>query len=644
MILDWLAAAPPLAVAVLIVFAPGILALYGVGLRGLALVAYAPLFSIAATALSALAFGQVGIPWTPLGWAIAMLVLVGLTWLCGRLIGTSPDRPEREPLGSRRLLLIGLGLGVVFGAWRLITYIGDPAGISQTNDAVFHMNALRFILETGDASSLHVNAVIGGRSFYPAAWHGIASLVILSTGASIPVAANVVTLVIGALIWPLGLAWLARTVFRSGTVAAYTAVLSGALQAFPLLMFQWGVLFPNALSTAIVPAGIAVVIVQVRRFRRDPDWRSATRLVLFVAVSAGAILLAQPAAFLIWAAVTLVWVTFFVFSRDSGLDRRWAVGIAAAGWIGLAVIWGFLARGTSGSHWPPFRGKLEVFVDVLLNGQVRMPSAFAISALMIVGLVVAVRRAEFRWFAVAWGGVSLLYVLVAAIGNEFIREDILGAWYADPYRITALAPLVVMPLAALGLDVLVRFVARRLGRAEDDSTFSSIGLVVAALVMLLITLLRSTAMPAFLEGTFDRDSRYHAAVDAYLNPDERALLEELPDFVDADDRVLGNPSAGTAFGYFLSGVDVYPRTWSPPRNEDWAVIAERLRDAGTDPQVCDALQVYSDPEFVLDFGPSEGGSGKFPAPGMTDFAGQPGFELVAEQGDASLWRITACAR
>ncbi|MFJ4224639.1 DUF6541 family protein [Microbacterium sp. NPDC089695] len=641
MILDWLGAVPAFAVAVLIVFGPGLLALAGVGLRGLALVAYAPLFSIAATAIAALAFGAVGVAWTPLAWCGAMVVLIALAWIVGRVTRVESVR-ESFPL--RSVLVVGLALGIAFGVWRIVSYIGDPAGISQTNDAIFHMNALRYILETQDASSLHVNAVIGGRSFYPAAWHGIASLVAIASGAGIPVAANVLSVVIGAVIWPLGLAWLARTVFRSNVIAAYAAVLASALQAFPLLMFQWGVLFPNALSTAILPAGITAVIVFTRRLADSRAWQDAVRLALFTAVTVAAILLAQPAAILAWGAICAVWLTFFAFSARSGLSRVWAAVTSAVLWIALALSWVYLSSGTSGSHWPAFRGKLEVLVDVLLNGQVRIPVAVGVSALMIVGLVIAVRRVELRWFAVAWLGISGLYVLVAAIGNPWVRETILGAWYADPYRITALAPLVVIPLAALGLDVLVRLGARVLGRDGDSAAVSATGLVLAAVGMVVLILLRGVAMPAFLEGTYDRESRYTAAADSDLNPDERALLEALPGLVEADARVLGNPSTGAAFGYFLSGIDVYPRTWSPPKTEPWEVISEQLRDAATEPAVCEALEIYGDPEYVLDFGPSDVGSGKFPAPGMTGFASKPGFELVAEDGAASLWRITACAR
>ena len=64
---------------------------------------------------------------------------------------------------------------------------------------------LRYILDTQNASSLHLSGVIGGRGFYPGAWHGLASLVAITTGCEIPVAANAVTLVVSAAVWPIGM-------------------------------------------------------------------------------------------------------------------------------------------------------------------------------------------------------------------------------------------------------------------------------------------------------------------------------------------------------------------------------------------------------------------------------------------------------
>lgn len=639
MILEWLAQTPVVLAALLVVFGPGLAALYGVGLRGLALLAASPVFGVASTAIIAVGFGAVGIGWSPLSWALASIVPIGVAWVAGRALGLRPS-PSPRP-AHRWLLPTALVVGVFLGGWRLVAYIVDPAGISQTNDAVFHMNAVRFILETADASSLHVSAVIGGSGFYPSAWHGVVSLITMFTGTSIAIAANAFTLVIGAVIWPLGIAWLTRQVTDSTIVAGYAAVISSALQTFPLLMFQWGVLFPNALSTALVPAAVALVVSLPGWSRGAVDWRIGVRNGLLVLIAAGALVLSQPAALLPWAAISIVWLSFWLLG-DVTFGRARAIGLVVVAWVVLIVAWLALARGTSGSHWPPFRGRLEALLDVMLNGHILIPFAYGISALMIVGLVLAVLRRRLRWFAVAWLGISSLYLLVAAVAAPFIRDGVLGAWYADPYRIAALAPIVVIPLAAVGFDATVQAVARWTRRPADGVTTSFVGIAVATAFMIVLVLLRPVAMPAFLQGSYDRESRYLAADDAYLDPDERTLLESLDELVDPGARVLGNPSTGTGFGYFLSGVDVYPRTWSPPTSPQWAILGQHLRDAAADPDVCEALATYAEPGYVLDFGLGEQGPGRYEMPGMTDFAGQDGFELVAEEGDVSLWRITAC--
>lgn len=642
MILDWLAQTPALLTAVVVAFAPGLAALYAVGMRGLALVAAAPLFSVASTAVIALGFGVVGIPWSPLAWAAASLAIVALAGGIGRLLG---GRLRDAGPGNRKWLMpTAMAIGIAIGLWRLVSYIADPSGISQTNDAVFHMNALRFILETADASSLHVNAVIGAKSFYPAAWHGIVSLMVMSIGVSVPVAVNMLTLVIGGLIWTFGMVWLVKAVTGSDTVAAYAGILAAALQTFPLLMFQWGVLFPNALSTALIPAAIATVVTL-------PCWQGSTRRgatavrsILLVTVALAAILLAQPAGILPWVAICGVWVSTRVLRRRTEWGIARVSGALVMLWAIVGVVWLALSAGTSGSHWAPFRGKFGALLDVLLNGQVMIPYAFGISVLMLVGLVIAVRTARFRWYAVVWAGISALYLFVASVGAPLVRDHILGAWYADPYRIASLAPIVVIPLAAVGLDGLVRVVARRLPRSSSDTPLLLSGIGIATALMIVLAVLRPVAMPAVTQGTYDRESRYVAASDAYLNPDEQALLEKLPQEVPVGARVLGNPSTGTGFGYFLSGVDVFPRTWSAPRTPQWEILGRDLRNATSVPEVCDALRTYGDPKYVLDFGLGEDGPGRYLMPGMTDFAGQAGFQFVGAVGEASLWRITACAQ
>ena len=70
---------------------------------------------------------------------------------------------------------------------RLVAAFGRPESFSQTFDNVFHLNAVRYIQETGSRSSYTVSSMTGG-GFYPSAWHDLVALLANLTGASIPVA------------------------------------------------------------------------------------------------------------------------------------------------------------------------------------------------------------------------------------------------------------------------------------------------------------------------------------------------------------------------------------------------------------------------------------------------------------------------
>lgn len=651
MIGDWLAAAPAILVAAAVVFLPGLVSGAGLRLRGLTLWALSPVLSVAAIAGLALVYGIARVPWSAASILIGIAVLGGAAWLVGWALG--PRRPSVT--AARRslvLLAAGLVIGVGLTAVRFVIYVNDPAAISMTNDAVFHLNAVRHILETGSASSLQISSVVGSRGFYPAAWHALASAVVIFTGVEIPVAANAVSLIIAAGVWTLGVTWLAlRSTGRSSIVVPLTAALSASLVVFPMLMFQWGVLYSFALSLALVPAVAGLVVGSAQWMREDSpvsgQVRSAVLLGILVLAGVGAIALSQPASLLTWGILAVSWFTWWAIPKAAGSRGRTRVllaGALAVVWVVFVSVWLVLTRSTSGSHWPPFRSKVEAALDVLLNGMVLLPVLPGVSILMIAGVVVAVLRRDLRWLATSWLVLAGLYAAAASVGNPLVRRFLLGAWYADPYRIAAACAVVIVPLAAIGLAWIVDWAARSVSRkrgAEAASSGAVWGLAaVAALGVASLIVAPMIQMRAVTQGTTDAESRY--VTEDYLSPDERALLERLDEHVGADERVIGNPSTGMGFGYMLSGRDVYPRTWAHPRTPEWEVIQSDLRRAASEPEVCEALEVYGSPAFVLDFGLGEQSPGRYELEGMTGFAGQPGFELVDRQGEASLWRITAC--
>nr|BFF10641.1 hypothetical protein GCM10025699_19440 [Microbacterium flavescens] len=413
-----------------------------------------------------------------------------------------------------------------------------------------------------------------------------------------------------------------------------------------------GVLYSYALALALVPAAAALIIDAPRWFAgRGPvrgTARTAALLAVLVVAAAGALALSQPAVLLTWGILVITWFSWWAISTavaSSGRRRMLLLVAVGGAWAVFVTVWILLTRSTSGSHWPPFRGKLEAVLDVVLNGQVLLPVMAGVSILMLVGLVVSVRRPPLRWLATAWVVSGSLYVVSAGIGNPFLRRWLLGAWYADPYRIAAAGAVVVVPLAAIGLAVIATWAAQAISarRGETAARFGAAWAIVAVAALGVILLIAAPMLQ--LRGVTDREidteSRY--ATDEYLSPDERVLLERLDEHVPPGERVIGNPSTGMGFAYMLSAADVFPRTWAAPRTDPWRMIEQSLRQAGSDPAVCEALAAYGSPTYVLDFGLGEDSPGRYELPGMTGFEGKRGFELVDEQGDASLWRITACA-
>lgn len=655
--IDWLAQTPALLVSIAVVFGPGLLVAAAFGLRGLALWALAPALGTTTLTGAALVLGLVGVPWRPWWAALAVLLLAGAAFgvrVALRL--RSVPRPQPDPL--RSVLYAGLAIGVLYTALRIGFYIGDPTAISQTNDAAFHLSALRFAIETGAASPLEISRVIGAESFYPSGWHVLTSLVPQLTGASIEVAANTVSLVLAAAVWPLGIAYLTRA--AAGTMAAaIAAVLAGSIAAFPLLLLQWGILYPQLLAVAVLPSALAVVVAAKALSAGDGAYAARVgRVSLLAALAVGAIVVAQPSVMLAWAAVALtVGISALILARRVLTPGRlWGASAAlAAGALATAAAWWYFS-GSVSVTWPPSTGKAAAVLEVIANAHLGYPPAILVSVLAIIGLVVAVVRPRLRWLAVSWVGLAGLYIVAAAIGAPIVRGLLVGAWYEDPYRLAALTPVVTLPLAGIGAAWLVDrvTVAVRRGRAARPAETVPRGRtapparIVAWGAVAVVAVAGGVALA--VQPEIDRrdvfaqrvdPNLYTVSADSFLSTDELTLLRRLDQTVPEGAVVVANPSTGASFGYAISGRDVIPRTWAPPGRAEYSVLWLSLRDAASDPAVCSALDSFG-AEYVLDFGPGEQYPGRWVMPGFTDLEGQPGFTLVDREGAASLWQVTAC--
>lgn len=628
----------------LVVFVPGLAAAWAIGLRlrGLGAWAFAPVGSVAMIAVLAVAYGILHIPWTIVSAVLGLAIMAGML-VAGRfLLRIAPVRPRVT--GARWPVALALTVAAALLTVRIAVYIGDPSNFSQTTDAIFHLGAVRAILESGDASSWGLAAQVGPDvpvGFYPGAWHGVASLVALLTG-DIVVSTNILALVVAVVVWPLGITWLTQVALRRRVAAAAAVAMTPVIAIFPLTLLQFGVLYPYLLAVALLPASIAAVVMAGR----------TSALVLACGTGAIALALAHPSVLLAWGLALWLYaagrVAFGVRRRDDG--RWWRIGALVAGLAVLAAVWLLLGRSVTAGMWRPAQSGAAALADILVGGWMKTPPAWWVSVLAVVGLVATVRRRAWRWLALGWVIFTLLAFVAGGVRNELVRVLVVGPWYSDPTRLAALVPVLMLPVAAAGVLLLVDAVAAltRRRRGARPAAVRTVAGPIAVGLLLCIAIAVVGAQPLVLrynmkEKVRETASTYGVGAHSWLDRDESILLSRLADEVPPGVRVLSNPGTGAAFGRFLSGVDVYPPRRGVPENPDYTLLKARLHDAATDPAVCDAVGAMR-AGFVLDFGVGDEGFGRFEEmPGFTGLAGVPGFELVDREGAASLWRISACS-
>ena len=257
----------PLIVGALIILIPGLIVALAMRQRGVEALGLAAPISVGIFGVSAIFASKVGVRFSfliPLAFAV---ILAGLGYLICRLLGSRgwldfPAPQKRRDQQENTAIVrsgwftpqtLAAGLSVLVGFILLYISIaraiGRPEYISQTYDVNFHLNAIRYMADTGDASSLTIaNMTSGGEAptFYPAVWHGIATVIYQVTGISVPATANLMSVLVGAVIWPLSVMYLVRSTMRASIPALLSVgVVSASFTAFPMLLIHFGVLYPK---------------------------------------------------------------------------------------------------------------------------------------------------------------------------------------------------------------------------------------------------------------------------------------------------------------------------------------------------------------------------------------------------------------
>jgi hypothetical protein len=167
-------------IALFVLIAPGAIVGRIAQLTWPVAVAVAAPLTYGVVALAIIPYGALGIPWN--GWtALVALAAVCLLTAALQLVFARYRDSCAEAQGIRGLPALTVAAGVLLGvllvswaAWRGLVHWQS---IPSTWDAVWHANTVRFILDTGQASSTHMgelrNVETHAQLYYPSVFHAV---------------------------------------------------------------------------------------------------------------------------------------------------------------------------------------------------------------------------------------------------------------------------------------------------------------------------------------------------------------------------------------------------------------------------------------------------------------------------------------
>lgn len=679
--MTWWQTVPTFASAALIYFLPGLSILAAAGVRRLNLVALAAPVSTSVAACAAVVAPYLRLPYTPLVYfaisgVLALLTLAARWWWVreGKTVGSLADNgPLNAGDLGRWTATWAVPLGLVFAALligrRFVTGFGSPENFSQTFDNVYHLNAVHHIAQTQNGSSLSLGNLTEASSyFYPAGMHDMMALLQMLTGSPVPVVVNVGTIVIGAIVWPLGCMFLvSRLVAYRPVALVAAAVLSAGFSAFPYLLIGFGVLYPNNAAIALLPVilGLAVEMLGMSRSAASSFIAPA---VAFCAALPGMVL-THPSAmvallgFLVPVLLGRLVRVFFEWREGSSPKTaviRWAV-VCTAYIAAVTAAWMVLRPGLGAAPWLPFQSNARAIGEILGSAPMGTTTAWVLAILTVIGLYVIARTLRRTWWILGMYLVAaLLYMVVSSWPPGAFRTFLTGVWYNDSFRLAALLPVVTLPIAVFGAEWLLWRIRALMDNAStllpgigraSAAPISDLGEArppaVSKVVAVWVTLglLGLAAQGGTLSQVQDR---LHSIFDItktsdLVDEDEMKILKEVGAKVPVDGVVVANPLTGGSLVYALADRQPLAPHIFGERTEKEQLLLDHWDEAAYNKDVCPAIRELN-AYWALDFGTKTVIPTEDPFPGLADVAAGTAkdIEVLATSDEARLVRTTAC--
>ena len=597
--------------AVLLLVVPGALVGKAARLTTAVAVAVGPALTYGVVGLAIIPYGALGIPWNAWTALLALVVVCGIAASLPVLLSRYRDHSGESSVVNRGPALTVAG-GVLVGAlliW-LAAYYGIPhwQSIPSTWDAVWHANEIRWILDTGQASSTHMgelrNVETHMQLYYPSTFHALAAVLVTLTGAAPATAYTLSSLAASAWLFPVSAAVLTwklltprSTQWRAAGAAATAAGLSAAFTAVPYVEFDVAAI-PNLVAYGLAVPTAVLVMSCLRHRDRVPLAAVALIGVFSTHITGGVVVVTFVTA---WWLCEALWHP--VGSRLADFLTLAAVAVPTL----LVLLPQFLgvlqqAEIIEGHAFVTHQGRKRALFDAIVQ-HTRHLNDYPIQNILIAlaaagGLLLVIKRV---WWPLA---VWLLMVISIVHSSAPFGGPVGTAagkysdlFYSDPRRLSGVVTMLITPMAGIALfsaAVLLVAGARRLteriGTRDPGRRFW-----LATTAVLLVASCVGLAWHYFPRHRHLIGEKYDQVMVNQRDLDAYAFLATLPG---ARDTVIGDANTdGTAWMYAVAGLHPlwthydYPVQQGPGYNRFifWAYAD----DADHDPRVAAAVKALN---------------------------------------------------
>lgn len=653
-----------------LLYVPGMIVSKAVGLQGPESIAIAPLVSVAVFAVLGIVTGLLGLKGVQPVMCSALLIMAVFALVVGvkRKRGIL-SRGE----GLSCLYVIELGISVlvcsVVMAALFLRNIDGADSFLEFADNVFHLNVIEAMLNGSSLSILHVTQYSGMESsaqtpysmdggFYPAGWHILVAMSCYMSSASATIGENAGAFTFSAVVFPVGMSVLLKSVFpdRKG-VAAVGSFAYCACAAFPLAPLDVHQIYPNFAAMCVLPGLVAFFVLRMRKIGSAPDLLK-TAVLLIIPLLGCAIL--HPNVFIAFFVVVFSFLLVYPWSGLFPGERRVvyvlipvAVSVVfVIGWVAIANTPIF--SGVTSFLWEWTISPSEALFSAISFGLVLRIPQFVFALFVVIGFAVCLKRPNSRWLSLSLVLFLVIYFFNAC-GDPEMKRLFAGYWYTDAERTAALAALMAVPCAAVGLYSFFLAVYRAIcgvvaGRVPARVLLPSVAGVVVFVFCLVAYLpyFPFSSNPTALGYRMNElRSSSVVAYRTFFTNAEKTFCDEAKAVV-GDDLVLNMPQDGSQFAYSVCGLNVYYKSYVDDNDSSESkLIRGKLSSIGSNKEVEQLVEASAAKYvIVLDRGDlSKANSVIWGTPGDPGWEGFKGlddnssFKLVLEDGDLKLYEI-----